>query len=514
MVVKRVIAGAEVRELIETELAAHNNGLLSILGRYQCDEAVAAWHDTIRAVEEFINLPKFGCIDTRLRAWLTSVRLDDAFVSNPGPIWLAVRQALEPHFEPAVVSRFVQVMLYAGAIRSHFTTTGLDAYKASITFDTVGGAIDYFQSRRRHLVSLLYTMPHACTGSRDLRSLHALMDLMPSVEHSCVAITGFHQKLALLEALPEFTLEVDSVGAKASHSFETLDEYFLEPERAAIHVMEELRGNMVSMPVMETVDPRKIFSAAELRNGARLIGATYEAFGLKDSDFSAMSLLVIAFARHCRDDYYIEIGKDKFRSMLRAQTALNSNDLERLLVNRPSDYATNTNAHQPFVDLGNRVVSNVNLLSRFLYAFKNVHLGSRRRFQIHAGFIFEDMVKRDLVGMGFAVTDIKRINRKEFDVVATRGNVIFNVQCKNNWVDLSKVEAERALFVRYNRSLVTYYARALKKERSREHLLKQKLGMDKVVHFVVSRFPVIGGDPAVINYNQIGRLRLVDEVNP
>lgn len=109
------------------------------------------------------------------------------------------------------------------------------------------------------------------------------------------------------------------------------------------------------------------------------------------------------------------------------------------------------------------------------------------------------------------MTDIKRINRKEFDVVATRGGVIFNLQCKNNWIDLSKIEAEPALFVRYNRSLTNYYARALKKERGREHLLKQKLGMDKIVHYVVSRFPVIGADPAVINYNQIDRLDFADQ---
>jgi Holliday junction resolvase len=224
-----------------------------------------------------------------------------------------------------------------------------------------------------------------------------------------------------------------------------------------------------------------------------------------------MSLLVIAFARHCRDDYYVEIGKQKFRSMLRAQPELDPVELEILLVNKPSDYATNTNAYQPFLDLGDRIVSNVNLLSRFLYAFKNVHLGSRRRFQIHAGFIFEDMVKRDLERMGFSVTDIKRINRKEFDVVATRSGVIFNIQCKNNWIDLSKIEAERTLFVRYNRSLTNYYARALKKERGREHLLKQQLGLDKVMHYVVSRFPVIGADPAVINYNQIDQLRFVGQ---
>lgn len=85
--------------------------------------------------------------------------------------------------------------------------------------------------------------------------------------------------------------------------------------------------------------------------------------------------------------------------------------------------------------------------------------------------------------------------------------IIFNIQCKNNWIDLSKIEAERDLFIRYNRRLVTYYARALKKELGREQLLKDKLSLNRVVHYIVSRFPVIGADPAVINYNQIERLR-------
>jgi hypothetical protein len=357
------------------------------------------------------------------------------------------------------------------------------------------------------LVSLLYTMPYACSGSLSLEPYDALTVLLPQVEHSCIDITGFHHKLVLLEALPDFSLEVDSIGAMASHGFETLDDYFLEPERASIHVMAELRRDQFTPPTMEPVDDRKIFSAAELRNAVKLIGAAYEAFGLRDSDFSAMSMLVIAFARYSRDDYYIEIEKDKFRSMLRAQNELDPIELEMLLVNVPSDYATNTNAYQPFLDLGDRVVSNVNLLSRFLYAFKNVHLGSRRRFQIHAGFIFEDMVKRDLAGMGFTITNIRRINRKEFDIVATRDGVIFNIQCKNNWIDLSKLEAGRELFIRYNRSLTNYYSRALKKERGREHLLKQELGMDKVTHCVISRFPVICSDPAVINYNRIDQLR-------
>jgi hypothetical protein len=469
---------------------------------------MASWHGTIRAVEEFINLPRFGIDDLHVRARLCSIPLDDRLLSNVESIFRAVREILSPQFEAGVVGRYLQTMLQTAAIASAFKTHG-QTFGPGITLDTVGAAVDYFQSRRRHMVSLLYTMPFACKGTDVLVPLDTLNVLLPQVEHSCVTITGFHLKLAQLDILDDFSMEIDEVGAMASHGFDTLDENFLEPERASIQVMAELRGDQIVLPPLEELDPRKIFSAAELRNSVRLVGATYSAFGLNDSDFSTMALLMIAFARHARDDYFVEIEKPKFQTMLRAQAVFVPEELERLLVNEPSDYATNSNAYEPFIDAGDVVISNVNLLSRFLYAFKNNHLGSRRRFQIHAGFVFEDMVKGDLSAMGFQVTDVKRINRKEFDVVAVHRDVIYNFQCKNNWIDLAKVESDRALFVRYNRSLTNYYRRALQKERKREDLLKEKLALDRVEHYVISRFPVIGSDARVINYNQIDRLKVV-----
>ena len=122
----RTISGPEARALVESQLAAHGNGVLSVLAQYRRDDAIAAWHETIRAVEEFINLPKFGIADDRLRAWLCAIRLDDAFVSNPGPTWLAVRQALAGHLEPPVISRFTRVMLYADAMGAAFAQHGLN----------------------------------------------------------------------------------------------------------------------------------------------------------------------------------------------------------------------------------------------------------------------------------------------------------------------------------------------------------------------------------------------------
>jgi len=502
----RTVSGDEARNLLETQISEHNGSLLSTLAVYDASETVRVWHDTIRAIEEFINVPFFGLDDDALTAWLMAVPLDGRFLRNPTSI-ANVGAALRPHLDGGTVERFCRLMLQIAAIGSSFRMNGQSDFGSGITLDTVGNAVTYLQSRRRHFVSLLYMMPLACKGTARLAPLDALNVMLPQVEHSCVTLTSLHLKLMLLDSLPEFSLQCDERGALASHWLETLDPWFADPERASIVVMNELRGDEIAVPDSEPVDPKKIFSAAELRNSTKLLGATYDAFGLNDSDFQTMAAVISNLSHRCRDDYVVAIGKTKLRALLRKQANPDPEAMERLLVNRPSsDYAVNTNSFEPFIDVGDAVVSNVNLLSRFLYAFKNVHLGSRRRFQIHAGFIFEEMVARELTRLGFDVTDITRINRKEFDVVATSDGVIYNFQCKNNAVDLSKVESDRELFVRYNRRVVGYYLRAIAKEERREHLLKEKLGLDAVRHFVISRFPVVTTEDRIVCYNRIETL--------
>lgn len=47
-----------------------------------------------------------------------------------------------------------------------------------------------------------------------------------------------------------------------------------------------------------------------------------------------------------------------------------------------------------------------------------------------------------------------------------------------------------------------FHETALWKEEGREHLLKEKIGIEKVNHFVVSRFPVITDNERVIPFNR------------
>jgi len=280
----------------------------------------------------------------------------------------------------------------------------------------------------------------------------------------------------------------------------------LEPERASILDMTRHRPNHQDPQKREPVNPRLVLSAPELRNQLRQIRHAYAAFDLADSEYNMICMMISLFSRHCRDDYYIELLPTLFNSMLRCQTLFDADWLRSLMVNSSTDFAEATNGYEPFIECNGKMVSNVTLLLRFAYEFKNRHLESRRRFQIHAGFIFEDMVTTVLGEAGYTNMGVTRINRKEFDVVTVKDGTIHNFQCKNNWIDITKVESDPDLYARYNRRLVSSYRRALVKERKREKLLQDKLGIQRIHHYVVSRFPVITDANDILNFNKLAKV--------
>jgi hypothetical protein len=82
----RTVSGDEARNLLEEQISKHNGGLLSTLAVYDASETVRVGHDTIRAMEEFINVPFFGLDDEALIAWLLAIPLDERFFRNPASV--------------------------------------------------------------------------------------------------------------------------------------------------------------------------------------------------------------------------------------------------------------------------------------------------------------------------------------------------------------------------------------------------------------------------------------------
>ncbi|WP_157703834.1 hypothetical protein, partial [Salmonella enterica] len=134
---RRTLRGDDARVLILEQIKAHNNGLLTVLGRYEASDTIRKWHETIRAIEEFINVPLFGIDDENVVRGLLSMRLDESFLQNPGAAWLSVKAALSPYFDPGTVDRFCRLMLQIAAIRSAFVLHGQSTFGYGITLDTV-----------------------------------------------------------------------------------------------------------------------------------------------------------------------------------------------------------------------------------------------------------------------------------------------------------------------------------------------------------------------------------------
>lgn len=491
------LVGNDARTLLREQIEEHSAGLHAALAKFDPQSAFSSWFETIRAVEEFINLPCFGLKEPWLWEALLDLPLD---VTQAPRRFRVVHHHIVYQFGAAFAQRFTRLMVQAMAVGVSFAMHRIETTRGA--FDTVNSAIDYFQSRRRHLVSLLYTLPDAAQGREPVPVIDTLNQFLPLVELNGATLTGLYQKAMLAEVFPDFALHVTGDGFYGSHDYAVLDGLHLEPERTTIVEMQALDPNILEGAGLEPVSPSRLFSAAELRNDIRLMEAAYAEFDLAGSDFRFAAAFVRHIADLAEDDYWVRLSRRKFDRV--ADALRLPQPLRQALVHRPGTYTENTNSYAPLVELDGQLTGSVALLSRFLYNWRNVCLYKIRRYQIRSGYIFEQTVSAELEEQGFTLTGIKRINHKEFDVVTTRGGIIFNVQCKNNLVDISKIEANVRLFARYNRARSASYERALRKEKSREDLLRGELGLDRVEHLVLSRFPVASDNPRIIPYSRIG----------
>lgn len=494
--------GKDAQQFLLEQLTAAQNGLAEALARYEPNGTFNDFLGTFRAVEEFINLPLFGLNDLSLERELVALRLDNL---DPAQLRRVCARLLKC-IDKEVVNRLVTLIVQSSAMFIAFSNHGM--HEAAGGLQSVKHAIGYFQSRRRHLLAILYTLPTACKGSTKLAPLDTLNVFLPQAEGAGVSITTNYSSLMLSHFYPDFHVLLSGPGYTCSHFYEVLDSSFLEPERAGLMEMVEVMADRNFRKTLENKPRGKLFSAAELRNDMRVISTAYAEFNLAEiNSYASMMLFVTDCSRLCEDDYYVRLSADQFDALLVANSL--SSSMKKALVQQGDNYVKNLDTYAPFIAVGAGYITTVALLSRFMHHWKILVLNRVKRFQIRSGFILEGSVKEILVSQGFQVTDVKRINGSEFDVVAILKNVIYNIQCKNNLVDYSRIESNPKLFVRYNRRLDRYYAQALIKEESREGLLKNKLGLTKVVHLIVSRFPIATSNPRIISLDKMENFRSI-----
>jgi hypothetical protein len=496
-----IYKGAQVISLLNTQSEQHESMVLKVLEPLNPVDTLHKWHTVLRSIEELINLPLHDALkEQELRLILSVPTTMAKLMGNPQSL-MSAYGLLNQKFGIGVANRFKNLVLMTSAFSQSYNSEA--SAKASVQLETMADGVGYYQSRRRYLVTFLTLIPRLAKGSRVIEEIQLLSEFLPVIEIHCVSKTSTNRHLLLAQIFDDFTLQYDGQLLLGSRDYQPLEKMFLEPERISIVDQTIQRKAQLVGYVKKEVDPTKIFSAVEIENSIALMEAAYTFYDIQSTEFKPLMEVVLKLIESCEDDYFITISVADFKAIISGQEGADEKKLLSLFSLESNEYTENLNSTHPLIRVEDTYVTNLNLLLRFLYHEKNRILEKKKRYQIHSGFVFEDMVKDVLKIKGFKIEDITRINRKEFDVVTTRDGVIHNFQCKNNAVDLTLIDQRPSSFIRYNRGLVRYYEKALVKEENREGLLLKKLKMQEAYHYVISRFPVISDNARIVSFNTL-----------
>jgi hypothetical protein len=478
----------ELRERI----GERERAIAQILVPYDPVTATLSWFDTLRAVEECINLPGGEWTEDELRLILELPVLN--VVSQPQRL-TKVRSMLAARFSENFANRFTQLVVQGASIAMAFRRHGMR--DVPLEFATVGSMIGYLASRRRHFVAMLHALPFLCRGTARVAPRDTLNIFLPAIEMQGLFLVGAEQALLVNAARDRLGIDPDQ-----HLDIAMLNPLFLEPERSSITEVPITGEGLAMLAAREKLATDRLFSAAELRNDILAMEAAYAEFNLAGSQFGVAAEFVRRVSREFVDrDFWVMMRPQDF-DRVAGEVGLPA-ALRNALVNQERSYSGCLSTYAPFILVGGAYRSTVTLLSRFIYRWRAVSLDGGKRFQIRAGFIFEHAVTKALERQGFEVQEITRVNRHEFDVVTIRGDTIWNFQCKNNFLDLAKLERDPVRFARYNRKLVVSYNRALAKEHNREQVLLDRPGLQVIEHVLISRFPVVTNHPRIVPFSTI-----------
>lgn len=487
------------KESIEVQL----KDIYAILATFDPQELFANWFELVRGIDEIINLP------------LRLIDLNFNF-SNPNnqDQFKRILRRLKHRFDIGVAQRFERLVYISNLVDQ-------SPYPIPTNIVDTRGAKSYFQSRRAYYVALLQLIPHINKNieiSEELDLIHYipnmlqkkggkvnhidLIKLVPIVNiielYSINITTAFHH-LFLNETLDDF--EIKSYGSIVVGNFNSfyLESFFLTPERLSLLDQLEFRKEEVDALDLPNLTNNQIFAYLEIENTLKIFQAGFKKYAIeKTKTYQELEYFVQEIKKYCIDEYKIVINASEFEQIQQSLPQIKP----KLTLNE-ADYFEAIKTFAPFQKSEEVYVSTVVLMERFIYQTLMKSLIKKRRFQIHSGFVFEDKVKQILQEYEFQVTDIKRINRKEFDLVTIKNNKIYNFQCKNNIFNIANVGQNYIILAKQNKRLVKYYERAILKEVNREHLLKIEIGLDNIEHYVISRFPVVTRNAHIINFNSL-----------
>ncbi|MDQ6532128.1 hypothetical protein [Flavobacterium sp. LHD-85] len=492
---KEKLSGDQLDEFLKSASDYSMDAIKKHFSRYEPVSLYHNWRLLIRSIDEFLNL--YHEIEDQNTAnsfmELSFNFKNDAELAK----FMDVNSKVESQFGHEVAFRFLNFakMNYHGTM-DYARMNLIEAMPFNFAY--VKSALFYYQSKRKYFVTLLDLIPLWAQGTYKFNYINTLKEFQYVIDSCLQTVTTLYYDTVLKNAISDFSIDFSVDPPVKSHSYYNLEGFFLEPQTLTMVDQLEFRAAQTEGTKSIVIPEDKVFSFAEAESNIQMVSSVFQKYEVGNADeYLELSFLVYKLKDYCADDFNICIPQAEFKQHIKPY-------IHKIKIfGNSNDYFSASNFVSLFQLVDDMYYTSVVLLNRFITSRMQIFLNKNKSFQINSGFVFEDKIRKILENKGFEVTPITRIERKEFDVIAIKGDKIYNFQCKNNLIDISRVQENALLTTRLNKRLVRYYIKAYKKELDRESLITDKLKLDKIEHFVISRYPVISELDYVINFNKL-----------
>lgn len=492
---KGKLSGEELKQFLTN---ASEKSMTDIRKHFSLYEPVSLYHHwslLIRSIDEFLNMHREIKNHRTLRDFISLSFA--SYNKNEQNRFSKVMIGVQSQFGKQTAVRLSTFLQMNSLLTFDYETSGSSL---GLIFNgrDVESLLLYYQSKRKYYVTLLDLIPTWAKGSLQIEYTEILSHFHQKVESCLQTAASLYYAAVLNEIYSDFSIDFSGELPVNSRNYYNLEGFFLEAQIMSMADVMIYRRSDVQILELPNKGSSKVFSFLEVENNIRLISATYQRYGIDAlAEYIELSFLVGKLKEFCTDDFNICVPKERFDQEVGIY-------IRKLRLFADSDnYVDASNFISLFQLVGNVYYTSVVLLNRYVTNRIQLPLDKNKTFQIHSGFVFEKKIKEILKNCGFKVLNITRIKRQEFDVITIKGGRIYNFQCKNNLIDICRVQNNSKMTVRWNSKLVAYYKKAYRKELDRQDLVTEELGIDDIQHFVVSRYPVITDIDYIINYNKL-----------
>lgn len=490
----KVLKGKELEEFLTLGATECQNFVINKLSDFEPNALFHIWRTFLLHIEEYINLDYELHGTDRSIVLNTPIDFSSLFTDSFKDTLYIISQ----RFGKKISERFSTTTMMISCLFKAYSCYSVQVEPHP---DNVKNAINYLQSRRYHYQTMLRLIPLYAHGEKVIEIKDVMNEFQYYIDINMTNVITAYQNIVKARCIKDFEATACKEGLRFNKNYSQLEDFYLNPIRLSIVDLNLYKCITVASP-SNNKQNQKLYSVEELKSMISSHGVYYEKYKLGEkSVYQSIISFLDEITPYFKDDYFIEIEATDFQRIC-------SNHQDLTLYNVIKNYTDALNTKFPFQKSGSFYYSNNFAILRYAENEILSLLNRSKKYQIDAGFVFEEKVTEVVEKYGFKRNrSVKRIARREFDVVCIKGDCIYNFQCKNNYFNVTDIDfSNTSEICKKNRSLVYYYKKELEKEKKREQLLKEKLGLNKIQHFIISRFPIYVDVPEIINFNQLEQM--------